>query len=80
MPAGAGGVCRERLIAWRDGKGNYALMEEFCAHRGTSLWVGRNEDEGLRCPYRGWKYGIDGQCIEVPSEPVGVRASAPRSS
>ena len=60
----------ERLIAWRDGKGNYALMDEFCAHRGTSLWVGRNEDDGLRCPYHGWKYGIDGQCIEVPSEPV----------
>src|SRR3954449_2631464 len=60
----------ERLIAWRDGKGNYALHDEFCAHRGTSLWVGRNEDDGLRCPYHGWKYGIDGQCIEVPSEPV----------
>ena len=49
----------ERLIAWRDGKGNYALMDEFCAHRGTSLWVGRNEDDGLRCPYHGWKYDID---------------------
>ena len=60
----------ERLIAWRDGKGNYSLIDEFCAHRGTSLWVGRNEDDGLRCPYHGWKYGIDGQCIEVPSEPV----------
>src|SRR3954464_7088251 len=60
----------ERLIAWRDGNGNYALMDEFCAHRGTSLWVGRNEDDGLRCPYHGWKYDHTGQCIEVPSEPV----------
>ena len=60
----------ERLIAWRDGNGNYALMDEFCAHRGTSLWVGRNEEGGLRCPYHGWKYDHTGQCIEVPSEPV----------
>ena len=60
----------ERLIAWRDGKGNYSLIDEFCAHRGTSLWVGRNEDDGLRCPYHGWKYDRTGQCIEVPSEPV----------
>ena len=60
----------ERLIAWRDGNGNYALMDEFCAHRGTSLWVGRNEDDGLRCPYHGWKYDHTGQCIDVPSEPV----------
>ncbi len=28
---------------------------------------------GLRCPYHGWKYDVTGQCIEVPSEPVGVR-------
>ena len=45
-------------------------MDEFCAHRGVSLWFGRNEENGLRCPYHGWKYDTTGQCIEVPSEPV----------
>ena len=60
----------ERLLAWRDTQGRYALVDEFCAHRGTSLWVGRNEENGLRCPYHGWKYDWTGQCIEVPSEPV----------
>jgi hypothetical protein len=45
-------------------------MDEFCAHRGVSLWFGRNEDSGLRCPYHGWKYDVTGQCVEVPSEPV----------
>jgi hypothetical protein len=45
-------------------------MDEFCAHRGVSLWFGRNEEGGLRCPYHGWKYDHTGQCIEVPSEPV----------
>src|SRR5205807_5634343 len=60
----------ERLLAWRDTQGRYALIDEFCAHRGTSLWVGRNEENGLRCPYHGWKYDWTGQCIEVPSEPA----------
>jgi phenylpropionate dioxygenase-like ring-hydroxylating dioxygenase large terminal subunit len=60
----------ERLLAWRDTQGRYALIDEFCAHRGTSLWVGRNEENGLRCPYHGWKYDHTGQCIDVPSEPV----------
>lgn len=60
----------ERLLAWRDSEGRYSLIDEFCAHRGTSLWVGRNEPGGLRCPYHGWKYDWTGQCIEVPSEPV----------
>jgi phthalate 4,5-dioxygenase len=59
----------ERLLAWRDTKGRYALTDEFCAHRGVSLWFGRNEENGLRCPYHGWKYDHTGQCIEVPSEP-----------
>ena len=59
----------ERLIAFRDSGGRYGLIEEFCAHRGASLWFGRNEDGGLRCAYHGWKYDVTGQCIEVPSEP-----------
>ncbi|KMK65015.1 aromatic ring-hydroxylating dioxygenase subunit alpha [Puniceibacterium sp. IMCC21224] len=58
----------ERLIAFRDSKGRYGLIDEFCAHRGVSLWFGRNEEEGLRCPYHGWKYDYTGQCIDVPSE------------
>jgi phthalate 4,5-dioxygenase oxygenase subunit len=63
-------VLSERLIAWRDTQGRYALTDEFCAHRGVSLWFGRNEENGLRCPYHGWKYDYTGQCIEVPSEPA----------
>jgi len=59
----------ERLIAFRDSKGRYGLMDEFCAHRGVSLWFGRNEQGGLRCAYHGWKYDHTGQCVDVPSEP-----------
>ena len=59
----------ERLIAFRDSDGRYGLVDEFCAHRGASLWFGRNEEGGLRCAYHGWKYDVTGQCVEVPSEP-----------
>lgn len=60
----------ERLIAFRDSDGRYGLMDEFCAHRGVSLWFGRNEEGGLRCPYHGWKYDVEGNCTDVPSEPA----------
>ena len=60
----------ERLIAFRDSEGQLGLIDEFCAHRGVSLWFGRNEECGLRCPYHGWKFDATGQCVEVPSEPV----------
>jgi phenylpropionate dioxygenase-like ring-hydroxylating dioxygenase large terminal subunit len=59
----------ERLIAFRDTHGRLGLIDEFCAHRGVSLWFGRNEEGGLRCPYHGWKYDVFGQCLDVPSEP-----------
>ena len=59
----------ERLIAFRDTQGRIGVMDEFCAHRGVSLWFGRNEEGGLRCAYHGWKYDVSGQCIELPSEP-----------
>src|SRR5437762_3703598 len=59
----------ERLVAFRDTEGRYGLMDEFCAHRGVSLWFGRNEDCGLRCSYHGWKYDVTGQCVDMPNEP-----------
>ena len=64
-------ILSERLIAFRDSKGRYGLIDEFCPHRGASLWFGRNEQCGLRCPYHGWKFDVTGQCVEVPSEPDG---------
>jgi phthalate 4,5-dioxygenase oxygenase subunit len=59
----------ERLLAFRDSDGKIGLIDEFCAHRRVSLWFGRNEESGIRCPYHGWKYDVKGQCVEIPSEP-----------
>jgi phenylpropionate dioxygenase-like ring-hydroxylating dioxygenase large terminal subunit len=62
-------ILSERLIAFRNEDGEFGLVDEFCAHRGASLWFGKVEDCGIRCAYHGWKYATDGQCLEVPSEP-----------
>jgi phenylpropionate dioxygenase-like ring-hydroxylating dioxygenase large terminal subunit len=60
----------ERMVAFRDSQGRLGLIDEFCAHRGVSLFFARNEECGLRCPYHGWKYDVNGQCVDVPSEPA----------
>jgi phthalate 4,5-dioxygenase oxygenase subunit len=60
----------ESMLAFRDSDGKLGVIDEFCAHRGVSLWFGRNEEGGIRCPYHGWKYDVNGQCIDVPSEPA----------
>ena len=59
----------ETLAAFRDTKGRIGLLDEFCAHRRASLFLGRNEECGLRCVYHGWKYDVEGHCVEMPNEP-----------
>ena len=61
----------ERLVAFRDTGGRAGLVSEFCAHRGASLWLGRNEEGGLRCVFHGWKYDVDGNCLDMMNEPDG---------
>src|SRR4249919_4394087 len=62
-------VLSERLIAFRDSRGAYGLIDEFCPHRGANLYFGRNEECGLRCAYHGWKFDVDGNCVDLPTSP-----------
>jgi phenylpropionate dioxygenase-like ring-hydroxylating dioxygenase large terminal subunit len=59
----------EDLIAFRDTSGRVGVLDEFCPHRRTSLWLGRNEDDGLRCIYHGWKFDVTGRCVDQMNEP-----------
>jgi phenylpropionate dioxygenase-like ring-hydroxylating dioxygenase large terminal subunit len=63
----------ERLIAFRDSLGRVGLLDELCSHRTASLFFARNEECGLRCGYHGWKYDIEGNCVDMPSEPPESR-------
>ncbi len=60
----------ENLIAFRDSSGNVGLMANACPHRGASMFFGRNEEDGLRCVYHGWKFDVSGQCTDMPNEPA----------
>jgi phthalate 4,5-dioxygenase oxygenase subunit len=59
----------EDLVAFRDSTGAIGLVEAYCAHRRAPLFLGRNEQGGLRCVYHGWKYDRSGQCVHMPTEP-----------
>jgi phthalate 4,5-dioxygenase len=59
----------EKLIAFRDSAGRVGVMDHRCPHRCASLFLGRNEDGGLRCIYHGWKYDVAGNCIDMPNVP-----------
>src|SRR4051812_38699293 len=60
----------EPLIAFRTTSGAVGIMQNSCPHRGASMFFGRNEEEGLRCVYHGWKFDVEGNCVDMPSEPA----------
>ena len=59
----------ESLVAFRDTTGRLGLLDEFCPHRRVSLFFGRNEACGLRCVYHGWKFDVEGRCVDMMNEP-----------
>lgn len=64
-------ILSEDLVAFRDTEGRVGIISAYCSHRLAPLFFGRNEECGLRCPYHGWKFGVDGQCLETPNVPPG---------
>ncbi|HLG71742.1 MAG TPA: Rieske 2Fe-2S domain-containing protein [Chloroflexota bacterium] len=63
----------EELVAFRDTDGHVGLLEEYCPHRLASMFLGRNEECGLRCVYHGWKFDVEGTCVDMPNEPATSR-------
>jgi phenylpropionate dioxygenase-like ring-hydroxylating dioxygenase large terminal subunit len=61
----------EDLILFRDRQGRAGLLHARCCHRGTTLYYGKVEDDGIRCCYHGWKFDTEGHCLEQPCEPDG---------
>ena len=57
----------ERLIGFRDSSGRVGVMDHKCPHRCASLFLGRNEENGLRCLYHGWKFDTEGNCVDTPN-------------
>ena len=63
-------ILGEDLVVFRDSEGRVGVVGEYCPHRRASLVYGRNEDGGLRCLYHGWKFDVQGNVLEMVSEPA----------
>jgi phenylpropionate dioxygenase-like ring-hydroxylating dioxygenase large terminal subunit len=64
------------LVLYRTRSGKPVLQDAFCPHLGAHLaHGGRVVGESIRCPFHGWQFGDDGQCVEIPyCEEVPERA------
>ena len=64
-------VLGQDLLLFRDALGRWGLLDRACPHRGADLALGRHEGDGVRCALHGWKFDIDGHCLDMPGEPAG---------
>lgn len=62
-------ILGEHLIAFRDTEGRVGVMDHRCPHRCASMFLGRNEEGGIRCVYHGWKFDVTGKCLDMPNVP-----------
>jgi phenylpropionate dioxygenase-like ring-hydroxylating dioxygenase large terminal subunit len=64
-------VLGEDFVLFRDERGRLGMVDRDCPHRGADLAYGRLEDGGLRCPFHGWLFDVEGRLREAPAEPDG---------
>jgi 5,5'-dehydrodivanillate O-demethylase len=65
-------LCQD-LVLFRTLSGEPGLLDELCTHRRSSLRCGHVDDEGITCPYHGRKFGTDGRCLSIPTEPLNPK-------
>jgi len=57
----------EPVVIYRDDQGKLVAMADACPHRSVPLSLGKVEEGELVCMYHGWRFGQDGQCVDVPT-------------
>ncbi|MGO8864305.1 MAG: Rieske 2Fe-2S domain-containing protein [Acidimicrobiales bacterium] len=60
----------ENFVAFRSGDGRIGFLDELCPHRRASLVLARDEEDGIRCIYHGWKIDATGRVIDCPTQIV----------
>jgi 3-ketosteroid 9alpha-monooxygenase subunit A len=70
-------VFDQQLVMFRDGEGDAVVLDAFCPHLGAHLGHGGKVCEGkLVCPFHGWAFDGQGQCVDVPyAEKLPKKAS-----
>jgi phenylpropionate dioxygenase-like ring-hydroxylating dioxygenase large terminal subunit len=54
------------LVLFRDPQGQARAVDAYCPHLGAHLGDGSVDGGRLRCPFHGWCFDGDGQCVEIP--------------
>ena len=62
---------KRSIALFRSEEGDFSAVDNRCAHRQIKLSLGQVDGCNLVCAYHGWRYGGDGQCVEIPHDHFG---------
>ena len=68
-------ILGHHFALWRDRSGKVCCISDTCSHRGGALADGRIRGDCVECPYHGWTFDAEGQCVRLPS--LGRNAKIP---
>lgn len=64
-------ICGEPVLLGRTKGGEAFALRDVCPHRAVPLSAGCQVDTdgqpSVQCPYHGWRFGLDGACVHMPS-------------
>lgn len=62
-------IWQQAVVLYRDMQGTLNALEDACPHKGVALHDGKVEGQNLACPYHGWEFNHEGECVKIPYFP-----------
>jgi phenylpropionate dioxygenase-like ring-hydroxylating dioxygenase large terminal subunit len=62
-------VWQQAIALYRDAQGQPHALADACPHKGVALHKGEVQGDRLVCPYHGWEFDREGQCVNIPYFP-----------
>ena len=57
----------QQLVFWRDDAGLIHAHPDRCPHLGASLSGGKVDGDSLVCPFHGFEFNQEGNCVHIPA-------------
>ncbi len=72
-------IWKQKIVLFRTSDGQVHAMEDACPHRGVELHRGQVKGCNVVCPYHGWEFNPEGQCVSIPYFPSGQKLPPSRA-
>ncbi len=65
----------KRIVMYRNKRGEISCFEDICSHRSASFAKGKVVDGCIMCPFHGFRFNEDGECVRIPANGKNARVS-----